>query len=184
MATNAVGNFNRHLMQFRNKPVNFLQIGAFTGDASMWMLDEVLIHPNSQLIDVDTWSGSDEDAHKSMDFDDVYKTYLEKVNIYKNCVPIRQTSDEFFATNNLKFDFIYIDGDHTAFSVMKDLINSFNSLKPNGIIACDDYQWSDGRGTYYEPRPAIDAFFNMTRDRNTVIEIGWQVWFKKLGTND
>jgi hypothetical protein len=179
-STGAKDNFTRHLKPLEGKEVNFLQIGAFTGNASQWMLDEVLTHPKSQLIDVDTWEGSDEQSHNAMDFEDVYKTYLDKVGEYKNLTHHRMTSDEFFLSNTMKFDFIYIDGDHTAFSVMKDLIHAYESLEVNGIIGCDDYQWSEGHGNYYEPRPAIDAFFNMTRDMVRVIEVGWQVWFQKV----
>lgn len=176
--TSAIVNFKRHLEPFKGKPVNFLQIGAYTGDASEWMLKEILTHPDSTLTDVDTWQGSDEEEHKSMDFDDVLKTYISKVGGYPNLTYCQETSDNFFLNNKKLYDFIYIDGDHTAFSVMKDLINSHLCLKQGGIIACDDYQWSENKGNYYEPRPAIDAFFNITRDRFSVIEIGWQVWFR------
>jgi predicted O-methyltransferase YrrM len=176
--TPAIVNFYNHLAQFRGKPVNFLQIGAYTGDASKWMLDEILSHPDSTLTDVDTWRGSDEEVHHEMDFQDIYKTYLDKMEPYANVISYKKTSDEFFSRNYRKYDFIYIDGDHTAFGVMKDLINAHLWLNPGGIIACDDYQWSEGKGNFYEPRPAIDAYFNMTRDRMQIIEIGWQVWFK------
>lgn len=176
--TGAIDNFKRHLLPLKGKPVDFLQIGAYTGDASKWMLDEVLSNPDSTLIDVDTWEGSDEELHKTIDFADVFKTYTEKVGNYGNLTYRQETSVDFFISNKKLYDFIYIDGDHTAFGVMKDLMSSYTALKSGGIIACDDYQWSEGKGNYYDPRPAIDAFFNMTRDRFTVIEIGWQVWFK------
>lgn len=178
--TGAKENFVRHLTQFKGKPVKFLQIGAYTGDASKWMLEEILSHPDSILTDVDTWEGSDEEQHHAMDFKDVHTVYTQKVGKYKGTtLDIHHgKSDDFFRFCDWKYDFIYIDGDHTAFGVMKDLINAHLCLKPGGIIACDDYQWSEGKGNYYEPRPAIDAFFNMTRDRMQVIEIGWQVWFK------
>jgi hypothetical protein len=130
------------------------------------------------LVDVDTWRGSDEQEHNAMDFDDVFDVYLKRIADYKNVSPLRMTSDEFFANKTMLFDFIYIDGDHTAFSVMKDLINAHSRINTNGIIACDDYHWSEGKGLFYEPRPAIDAFFNMTRDFYEVIEVGPQVWFR------
>jgi predicted O-methyltransferase YrrM len=179
-ATPAQENFKRHLAQFKGKPVDFLQIGAYTGDASKWMLSEILSHPDSTLTDVDTWQGSDEAAHDEMDFDDVLKTYTEKVSKYNNLTYCQETSNDFFLNNKKLYDFIYIDGDHTAFGVMRDVMNAYGALKPGGITACDDYQWSEGKGNYYEPRPAIDAFFNMTRGRFTVIEIGWQIWFQHV----
>jgi hypothetical protein len=37
-----------------------LQLGVYTGDASLWMLQNI---PNLKLTDVDTWQGSDEEEH-------------------------------------------------------------------------------------------------------------------------
>ena len=52
----------------------------------------------------------------------------------------RMTSDQFFAQNNKKFDFIFIDGMHTYEQVHVDIKNSikvlklFVLIKPNGCI--------------------------------------------------
>ena len=48
------------------------------------------------------------------------------------------TSAKFFEINTKKYDFIFIDGLHTAFQVSKDLYNSIKSLNPNGIIMIDN----------------------------------------------
>jgi len=50
----------------------------------------------------------------------------------------RMTSDEFFKNNNLKFDVIFIDGLHTYDQVLKDFINSINSLSDRGMIFIHD----------------------------------------------
>ena len=73
----AKDNFEKFLIPLAGQEnLKFLQLGVYTGDASIWMLENI---SNIQLTDVDTWQGSDEDAHKSMDFDDVYKTYTDKI---------------------------------------------------------------------------------------------------------
>ena len=51
---------------------------------------------------------------------------------------IRKTSDDFFKENNKKFDIIFIDGLHTYEQVKKDILNSVDSLKENGIILVHD----------------------------------------------
>jgi hypothetical protein len=51
---------------------------------------------------------------------------------------IRKTSDEFFRSNNTKYDVIFIDGLHTYEQVRRDVINSINSLNKGGWIAIHD----------------------------------------------
>lgn len=48
------------------------------------------------------------------------------------------TSDEFFKSNEDKFDLIFIDGDHESSQVEKDIINAWNSLEKGGIIVMHD----------------------------------------------
>ena len=51
---------------------------------------------------------------------------------------IRDTSDNFFKTNNEKFDCIFIDGLHKYSQVKKDIQNSLNFLNNGGIILLHD----------------------------------------------
>ena len=51
---------------------------------------------------------------------------------------VRKTSDEFFKVNENKFDIVFIDGLHTYDQVKKDILNSINCLKDNGIILVHD----------------------------------------------
>lgn len=53
-------------------------------------------------------------------------------------VNYKMTSDEFFKNNKKTYDIIFIDGLHTAYQVSKDICNSINFLKPNGVILIDD----------------------------------------------
>jgi hypothetical protein len=84
-----------------------------------------------------------------------YKSYLE-IGCFKNDLfnsiicdkkigvdpvsggNIRKTSDEFFKTNEKKFDIIFIDGLHYYHQVKKDIKNSLNYLKEDGIILLHD----------------------------------------------
>lgn len=50
----------------------------------------------------------------------------------------RQTSDDFFAENKKKFDFIWVDGLHEYRQVHRDVSNSIAALKPGGFIALHD----------------------------------------------
>jgi hypothetical protein len=51
---------------------------------------------------------------------------------------IRETSDNFFKKNNVKFDIIFIDGLHKYDQVKKDINNSLLFLNNNGVIFLHD----------------------------------------------
>lgn len=53
---------------------------------------------------------------------------------------VRKTSDDFFKTNDINFDVIFIDGLHTYEQVRRDIINSIKSLNKSegGWIALHD----------------------------------------------
>jgi predicted O-methyltransferase YrrM len=174
-------NFWSQLTPYAGLELHCLQIGAYTGDATDWLFKNILTDPASTLIDVDTWEGSDEPSHKEMNWQSVEEVYDSRHSeLIKSgrLIKKKMTSDEFFATNTAKFDFIYIDGDHKAESVLKDGINAVACAKPHAIIAFDDYMWSQHKGPAHDPKPAIDAIRLCYSDRFITLEMGLQVWLR------
>jgi hypothetical protein len=175
-------NFETHLEEFSTLPIRALQIGAYAGDASSWMYTNLLKHPDSVLIDVDTWEGSDEPVHHGLNWSSVETIYDVKTQAGRadrKIIKFKGTSDWFFRNNQQAYNFIYIDGDHTAPAVLKDGMNAFDCLHVGGILAFDDYQWSAGLGITKEPKAAIDAFYTVYMDRVDVIVNGYQFWVRK-----
>jgi predicted O-methyltransferase YrrM len=178
-------NFENILLPaFISQPVRALQIGAYTGDASVWLASNLLANStDSVLVDVDTWSGSEEPVHKGLNWqtvENVYDVKTLKWRQERKIIKYKGTSDEFFANNRERYDFVYVDGDHTAYGVLKDAINAYEVLSVGGIIAFDDYAWSAGLGEENEPKMAIDAFKNIYKDRVELILKDYQCWFKKI----
>jgi len=162
-----------------NTEARALQIGSYTGDATDWLYKKT----KWTLDDVDTWMGSDEDAHKALDFSEIESVYDSRHGNKERIHKFKMTSDAFFNNDYIElntYDFIYIDGDHTAPQTAIDGLNSFKALKSGGIIAFDDYNWTSGKGRYYDPRPGIDAFQHICKDLIKVMVINGQAWFKKL----
>jgi predicted O-methyltransferase YrrM len=174
--------FERFLSEFTNKSnLKFLQIGTYTGDASVWMLDNVLTDTTSTLTDVDTWAGSDEVEHNNINFDKVYDYYKRRTESYSNISSIQNDSDNFFKSNiKPVYNFIYIDGDHTSAQVLKDAENAWNTLLVSGIMAFDDYLWGQGMPPELTPRPAIDEFLNKYKNDIEILAIEYQVWIRKI----
>jgi hypothetical protein len=189
--------FDHHLAGFRGGPyLRFLQIGAFTGDATLFLFDYVLTGHGATLVDVDTWEGSDEPEHDAFDFADVERVYDERTAglVESGCLrKFKGSSLSFFRSRAVLeglfglFDFIYIDGDHTAVGVLSDAVHAYPLLKVGGLIAFDDYLWKSGKGRLQDPGPAIDVVADLYSDRLARLENPafpgegpLQVWFRKV----
>jgi hypothetical protein len=176
----ARANFERFLMPLSGKKLTALQIGAYTGDATEWLFTNVLSHPESSLVDVDTWQGSNEKVHREMNWPSIESVYDSRTEGFiPKLTKHKSTSDEFFKDNFRTFDFIYIDGDHTAAAVLKDGVNAIGAVAPSGIIAFDDYTWRSGKGPKFDPQPAIDEIVVRFSADFDVLEAGAQVWLRK-----
>jgi predicted O-methyltransferase YrrM len=181
---NAKHNFEKYLTEFAHAPdLDFLQVGAFTGDASAWMLENILTDNSSTMWDVDTWKGSPgEQVHAEMDFEDVFNTYLEKTE--RRTSFFKGKSLDFFMSKAqfsppVHYDFIYIDGDHTTVGVLLDAELSWVFLKPNGIMAFDDYTWGSDLPAELTPTLGIDLFLGRHEGEYETLVINEQVWIKK-----
>ena len=179
----AVKYFEKYLAPLKGSPIKCLQLGAYTGDATEWMFKNVLTHPEATLIDVDTWEGSDEDVHKSMDWssvEDVYTSrHQDKIDSGK-LKKYKGTTDDFFQSPEgaQRFDFIYVDADHEAGSTLKDGMNALYRMNPGGILAFDDYTWTSGKGSWADPKPAVNAIMTCYPHITTILNIGAQVWLR------
>jgi predicted O-methyltransferase YrrM len=157
-------------------PLRALQIGTYTGDATDWLLKNREIE---FIHDVDTWEGSEEVAHEVLDFVSVEAYYDSRFKENKKVVKHKMTSDTFFWNNNRSYNFIYIDGDHTALQTAIDGLNGFRHLESGGVMAFDDYLWNYGGGEYREPKRGVDCVLNLCKGEYTMIESGYQVWIEK-----
>lgn len=178
--------FERHLSPNAGRDgLRFLQIGAYTGDATVWLLEHILTGRDSRLTDVDTWRGSDEEGHEQMNFDEVERLYDARTASARasgRVEKFRGSSKSFFDSRSPgAYDFVYIDGDHTAFGVLNDAVRAYPLLRVGGIIAFDDYQWQSGKGRLHDPAPAIDAVSDLYANRLELLEGGRQMWFRKTG---
>jgi hypothetical protein len=80
----------------------------------------------------------------------------------------------------LEFDFTYIDGDHTASSVLEDIVRSFQLIRSGGVILLDDAtRWKYTKHSTNEksgdpslsPRLAVDSFIHCNWNRIELLDI-------------
>lgn len=186
-AVTAQHNFEKHLLPLAGQEgLHFLQLGVYTGDATEWLCKNILTGKNSWLHDVDTWEGSDEEAHESIDFNEVIKIY--KSRIYNNApvTPHTGTTTDYLLAQygcdrplGEYFDFIYVDADHTTVGVLLDAELSWPLLKSGGIMAFDDYNWGNALPLHLRPKPGIDLFMLRHEGEYELLEKNEQVWIRK-----
>jgi predicted O-methyltransferase YrrM len=167
--------FEAHVPQV---PLRVLQIGTYTGDATEWLLNNREVE---RLDEVDTWLGSDAEQHRPLDFQSVEAVYDSRFKDDSRVTKHKMTSDMFFANKpTSSYNFIYIDGDHTALQTALDGLNAFKLLEVGGIIAFDDYGWGYGGKPFLEPKRGVDAFMSICEGEVKCIAHGYQVWFERL----
>ena len=146
-------------------PPKILEIGSLEGRSSVWFLENV---KDCYITCIDTWAGGkDHDPNnKEIQFDRIKKNFDYNVSFFKNRVEAIQSSS-FNALNQLiladrQYDFIYVDGSHTAIDVNLDMILSFKLMKIGSVIYADDYYWGfSDRDVYDSPKLGIDSFVNV-----------------------
>ena len=94
---------------------------------------------------------------------------------------VRETSDNFFEKNKLKFDVIYIDGYHKAFQVIKDFKNSWEILNKNGVLIFDDYIWQFYSNITDNPCYIINSYLKEIKNKYKIIKVSnSQLFIQKL----
>lgn len=183
-AQTAQHNFEQFLLPEAGKPnLTYLQLGAYTGDATYWLCENILTGDGSWLHDVDTWQGSDELAHESINFYEVQKIYKSKIAMQPVTGWVSTTVNYLINTareREDRFDFIYIDADHTTVGVLLDAELSWPLLKSGGIMAFDDYTWGHESGDpRLAPMVGIDLFLHRHQGEYELLAKNDQVWIKK-----
>jgi len=179
--TESERNFERYTEQFIGKEnLNFLEIGSFCGDSSVWMLKNVLTGYNSKLTCVDPWLVDVENL--SFDWKEIENEFDKQTVIYSDKVLKYQNFSKDWLMNNrsILYDFIYIDGDHTGKAVIEDCVLSWDLLKLNGVMAFDDYEWNHPEPNETSPKIAVDLFLQTHKNEIELIHKGWQVWVRKI----
>ena len=170
------------LKDLKGKRIHVLELGSYEGQASVWLLDNILTHPDATLTCVDTWEGSEEHSDTDMKaVEDRFDSNIMKADPDDKVTSRKSTTTDFLLDNfNMRVDLIYIDASHRAADVLSDAVLSDLMLKPGGILIFDDYIWGGGLEHRVDtPRAAIDAFMECYADRYDMVVTGVQVILKK-----
>lgn len=179
------------------KPRTILEIGSFEGASTCFLIDKLAPVQDVELFCVDTWSGGIEHQLAQVDMQGVEARFRHNVaeatrhSAHKVELNIRKGPSDIELARLLSegkagyFDFVYIDGSHQAPDVLCDAVLGFKLLKAGGIMAFDDYIWSEHAPAETDavrcPKVAIDAFVNINHKKLQLLRAPlFQLYVKKL----
>ena len=157
-----------------------VEIGIYEGSSSCFWSDFYMSHPESRLISIDPFTGSDEHHAKPENYPELAQIELTargniaksdnaaKIEIVKGC------SWDVFPELNRRFggeawiDVLYIDGAHDSASVARDTTLYVPMVKEGGIVIFDDYGHPD-------VRRGVDGALNAFASMELAIYSGWQL---------
>jgi len=163
----------KHFCEFALHPSNFLEIGSLEGRSAVWMLDHLLVHPESRLTCLDLFHNAEVEAR----FD---------ANVAATGAGGKVTKLRGFSWRLLRelapssFDLIYVDGSHHGQSVIEDAVLSFRLLRQGGWLVFDDYPWRKDETHPVFPKDAVDAFLHLYQGQVELCHLKWQVILKKV----
>ena len=166
----------------KNKEISALQLGAWTGESSRWIIENVA----HSLVDVDLFSEQEYEKSKHVNLlvQPKHMPLAEKQHFKNtkglNVKKFKGSTKNFFAQNLENFDFIYIDASHTKEDVSLDAEESFKILKKGGVMALDDFMWNYGKDKDLVPHVAILEFLIKHYGEIEILLINSQVWIKKI----
>jgi glycosyltransferase involved in cell wall biosynthesis len=127
---------------------HFVEVGSYLGKSAAFMAVEIINSGKKIKFDcVDRWemfSGMEVGGflrHKGCNSDDFYQLFLKAIFPVAHVVkPVRAPSVEAakrYADGSL--DFVFLDAEHTFDNCLADILAWLPKMKPDGVLAGDDY---------------------------------------------
>ncbi len=166
---------------YKNKPINYLEIGVFHGANVLSVANSYGLHNDSKLYCIDPWEDYEDYPEYKNKQTSIYQSFMNNVENsgakHKLVINRGYSNTEIPKFENDFFDIIYIDGNHEPEYVLEDAVLSFRKLKKNGIMIFDDYGWG---GPDFTKR-GIDGFlFGYHKKIQILGELNTQVFIQKL----
>jgi cephalosporin hydroxylase len=161
-------------------PNLIVEVGTFEGGTTFYISDTYSSFVSKMKIYcIDPHSTSDD---LSDDLNEVKQRFLHNLSVCanKNIEYISKPSVPGLIdliNQNVRAQFIYVDGDHKGSTVLSDLVLAFHMLEVGGVILCDDTNWKHPADSdipdspSMTPRMAVENFIQCNWHRLTVLDL-------------
>jgi Methyltransferase domain len=161
--------FEQFLGHLKDRQCRLLEIGAYEGQSTVWLVDNIATHSSSVVETVDVhenprlWRNLAATGHANK-----VTFHLGSSSVVLRTLPLDS------------YDFAYIDGCHWTVETLEDAVHAFRLIKAGGVMAFDDYLWDDPeRNQEGRPKEAVDAFLTIYSDKIEILNRHYQVWIRK-----
>ena len=175
------------------KPRSVLEIGTHIGASTVHLASAMLLDravgAGNTLTSVDVAKVNDPVERRWEKFGARYSPaeLINKAGAASFVEFIHGPSLEFLRNSNRKFDFIFLDGDHAAPTVYREVSIALEHLNTDGVILLHDFfpnnrpLWADG-SVSYGPFMAVERM-KSEGARVDVLSLGALPWPTKLGSS-
>jgi predicted O-methyltransferase YrrM len=170
--------------------IELLELGTFEGLSTVWFVERIPQILKNCLINITSVDdfGKDIKPLNGINMTNIRQNALKNIKLANTINSpnkisfVQNSTNNFFRSNSLEFDIVYIDGDHSSRQTIFDAMNAFEVLRSDGIIIFDDYL--GGNGDYanldVSPKFAIDTFVLLYSKQIKIIFQGYQLIVKKI----
>jgi predicted O-methyltransferase YrrM len=174
------------------KPKSVLEIGTHIGGSTVIIasaFSNFKTEKNSKLVSVDIRDVNSAKKKPWLKYGTKHspKEMIDLLGYSSNVQFVKNTSLDYAKKSKQKFDFIFLDGDHTAKTVYEEIPIALRLLNPNGVILLHDFftncepLWSNGSVI---PGPFMAVERIIKEERNVQVKaLGELPWPTKLGSN-
>lgn len=170
-----IPNWERWLAGLNRYPCHALEIGSFEGRSTVWLLQNILVHPQSHIVCIDNF-----DYRGDYDFSGAKSTFQRNTAPWAEKVTLLEGDSKVLLKALLaSFDFAYVDGSHVADNVFQDGMLAWPLVRSGALMIFDDYTWQLGAVPAEWPAIGIDKFLETVKGTYDMVSKRSQVVIRK-----
>ena len=172
------------------KPRNVLEVGTHIGASTLFIALALEANNNGgrvTTVDVADVNDADRGAWRRIGMRMSPRAYAEQLNCAHRIQFVTRDSVQFLTTTDEQFDFIFLDGDHSADTVYREVAASLKRLQPSGCVLLHDF-YPDAQPLFPDdvivPGPALACARIVREGAPLVVKpLGNLPWPTKQGTS-